>query len=102
MSRKHRHLEASEHQKEIVRVTKRRLFLVAGSLAAVLAMLIFKIGGSFWPDWLMDYSRAFVALLGFLLISLSLLYPIIVEFYRAPGEKSGPGDLPGGYGGGAP
>ena len=100
MSRKRRHPKASERREQIARVTKRRLILIIGSLAVILAMLIFKVGGSLWPDWLMDYRRLFIAILGFVLIFLTLLSPIMIEFSSDPGHKSGPGDLPSGYGGG--
>jgi hypothetical protein len=100
MSKKRRHPKASERKEQIARVTKRRLLLVIGSLVAVLTILIFKVGGSLWPDWLMDYRRLFIAILGFVVIFLTLFSPIIIEFNSDPGQKSGPGDLPSGYGGG--
>ena len=101
MSKKHRHSRKHEDKKKIARITKRRLILVIGILAAVLALFIFRVGAAWWPVWLADYRMLIIGILAFLVIFLGLLSPIIMEVTGNPRTLSGPGKSPY-QGGGEP
>ncbi len=94
MSKKHRHSRVREDTKQKVRTTKRRLILVIGVLAAVLALLIFRAGAAWWPAWLVNSRVLIMGILGFLVLFLGLLSPIIIEVSRNPRTLSGPGKNP--------
>ncbi|MCG2784378.1 MAG: hypothetical protein L6461_04660 [Anaerolineae bacterium] len=66
--------------------------LVIGVLIATLAFLFFKIGGIFWPAWMLGYRNPLIALTGFLAIFLAFASPIIVNANSDPRPLSGTGD----------
>jgi pilus assembly protein TadC len=83
MSRKRRHLEKPENKKQIVQATKLRLFLL-------IAFLIVALAVSFL------YRSPFTAIILFIVIFLTLLSPVIIEFTNTPRTYPGPGKNPQG------
>jgi hypothetical protein len=99
MSKNRKHLKRRrptepENKKKIALVTKGRLILVISILIAILAALFFKAGYIFWPAWMIEYQKLFMALILFLIIFLTLLSPIIIEANSDPRPLSGPGKNP--------
>jgi hypothetical protein len=95
--RKHhkRHLpEKPETREQIARATKKKLIMIFSALAGILIFLIFEIGISLWPLWLVDIRKQFIALLVFIVIFLAFLAPIIIEYNSDPRPLSGPGRIP--------
>ena len=76
------------------RFVKQRLVFLISSLIAIIAILIFRVGQTLWPLWLVEYRSRIIALLLFALIFAILLSPIIIEFSRNPRALSGPGKNP--------
>ena len=105
MSAKHEHHEHS-HQgeygriQEIAEATRQGLIFVILILLAIMAVLFFKIGGFFWPAWLIEYRIALMVVNSFIIVSLTLLSPIIIEANSNPRPLSGPGTGRGGSWGG--
>ena len=89
---KQRRRKTLESKGLVVRTTRKRLTLVIGVLIVVLAFLFFKIGGIFWPTWMLAYRNPLIALAGFLAIFLAFASPIIVSANSDPRPLSGPGD----------
>ena len=96
MSRKRSHTPSKNAmtKSDVVRKTKRRLALVLAILAVPLALLIFKAGISYWPEWLIPYRGVFMGILSVAVIFLGLMSPIIIEFTKDPRSLSGPGKNP--------
>jgi hypothetical protein len=99
MTNKRRHLKqrittALESRKRIARATKRWLIFVITLLAIFIMTLWFKVGEAWWPAWLIDYRKLFLALVVFLLITVSLMSPVIIEANSNPQPFSGPGKNP--------
>lgn len=89
---KHRQRKNTENKGLIARITRKRLALVIGSMIAILAVLLFKIGDIFWPAWLFDLRAPLMALTAFLILFLLFAAPVIVGFSSDPRPLSGPGD----------
>ncbi len=92
--RKHQHLNIFDSKKRSARITRRILVLSIGILLVILAGLIFKFLGSYWPAWLVENRTLFIGILAFLAIFLGLLSPLLVEVNRNFRSLSGPGDNP--------
>ncbi len=90
-----RHLHGQRDSKKRSARTA-RLTLVIGLcvLAAAALALIFKLGGSFWPAWLVENRMLLIAVFGFLVLFIGLLSPLLLEVVRAPRSLSGPGKNP--------
>ena len=67
--------------------------IIIFSLAG-LSVLIFRVGQAFWPGWLIDDRRAFIAILSVIVLFLVLAAPVIMGFIDDPRSLSGPGKNP--------
>ena len=94
MSRKRKQNKASKNKQRIARITKKRLIILITSLLIVLAFFIFTPGKDFWPGWMIDERRIFIAILGIIIAILILMSPIIVVTESDPRPLSGPGKNP--------
>jgi len=94
MSKKHKQHKVSENKQKIARITKKRLIVLIGSLVAAWAFCVFQSGVDSWPIWMIDLRRVFIAILGFIIIFLILMSPIIVVTESDPRPLSGPGKNP--------
>jgi hypothetical protein len=65
---------------------------VISILIAFLVVLIFKVGVVFWPGWIIEYRKLFMALLLFVVIFLTFMSPVIIEANSDPRPLSGPGE----------
>jgi hypothetical protein len=83
-----------ESKQQIALATKQKLILTITILIAILAVLLFKVGGVWWPVWLVESQKALIAILVFLVIFFTLLSPIIIAFTSEPRPLSGPGKNP--------
>jgi len=89
------HLPTEMGRKErIAKATRRGLIIVLSILIALLGFLLFKIGGNHWPAWMVDLRTLFMAIIGFLVIFISLMSPIMIEVNSNPRTLSGPGKNP--------
>jgi len=94
MSKKRKQREASENKKQIARITKKRLIVLISSLLAAWAFCVFQSGVDSWPLWIIDLRKIFIVILGFIIIFLMLMSPIIVVTESDPRPLSGPGKNP--------
>ena len=99
MPKKRKERKVSENKQQIARITKKRLTIFITGLVVILACFVFKLGDDFWPAWLIDSRAGFIAILGFTIILLILMSPIIVVTESDPRPLSGPGKRPGMGGG---
>ena len=81
MSRRRRHPEKPVGTNKIVRVTKQRLALIIGILIVVSAILFL-------------YHSPVAAIVLFIVIFLTLMSPIIIEFTKTPRTYPDPGRHP--------
>lgn len=89
------HLPTKMGSKErIAKATRRGLIYVLATLIALLGFLLFKIGISHWPAWMLDLRTLFMAIITFLIIFVSLMSPIMIEVNSNPRTLSGPGKNP--------
>jgi hypothetical protein len=92
---KHIQQEGYKSNEQIALATKQGLVLVISILVAILVALVFKIGGYFWPRWLLEYRESLIGFFLFITIFLTLFSPVIIEYNRNPRHFSGPGKYPG-------
>ena len=94
MPKKRKQLKISDKKQYIARITKKRLIIFIISLLAALAFFILKPGEAFWPAWMIDERRTFIAILGIISFFLILMSPIIIVTESDPRPLSGPGKNP--------
>jgi hypothetical protein len=94
MSKTKRKRQESEHRKQLASLVKGGLIFVISILSVLLFVLIFKVGESYWPIWLMNSRGLLAAIISFITIFLILLSPVIIEMTSNPRVLSGPGDTP--------
>ena len=94
MSKKRKQRNVSESKRQIARITKKRLIVLIGSLLAAWTFCVFQPGVDSWSIWMIDLRRVFIAILGFTIIFLILMSPIIVVAESDPRPLSGPGKNP--------
>jgi cytochrome bd-type quinol oxidase subunit 2 len=85
-----------EYIKQMAKSVRRRLILVISILLLMLLVLLFRVGGSYWPAWLIHSRKLLAVILAFVSIFLILLSPIIIEATSNPRALSGPGKNPKG------
>ncbi len=94
MSKKRGDLIKFDDKKRIAQNTKKALSLLITFLIAIILGLIFKVGESWWPTWVINYRKAITGILLFVVMYLILLSPIMIEFNSNPRHLSGPGKNP--------
>ena len=96
MSRMQRDLSEHEARKQIVKTVKRRLALLIAFLIIILLVLIFRVGESWWPVWMIEHRTQIEGIILLGVICLILSSPIIIEADSNPRALSGPGKNPKG------
>ncbi len=96
MSRTRKHPKDHQARKEIARTTKRRLTFGIAGLAAILLALMFRVGATAWPAWLVAYRTQIEGIIALAVILLIVLFPLITEVSSNPRNLSGPGKNPEG------
>ncbi len=84
-------------KKQIAQKTKRVLFLLSTFLLAICLVLLFKLGESLWPVWIITHR---IQVMGFLLLGIAVIIlfsPLIVEVTSNARRLSG-SDPPPWYG----
>ena len=76
------------------RTIKRRLITWIAFLIIGIVTLIFSIGETWWPMWIVEYRTRIAALLMLITIGSILLSPLIIEYSKHPRALSGPGKNP--------
>lgn len=98
MSRKPKHNKVSKNKQQIIqkiaRITIKRLAVIISALLVIIAFFIFTPGEGFWPAWMIDSRKIFVAIFGIITAILILMSPIIVVTESDPRPLSGPGKNP--------
>jgi hypothetical protein len=84
-------------KEQIALLTKQNLILVISLLLSVLFFFVFKIGGIFWPAWLVELRWPILYILIFVTIYISLFAPVMIEANSNPRPLSGPGRNHGTY-----
>ena len=96
MSKMGRHHNEHKGRKRIANVMKQRLVLLITFLSAILIGLIFQVGKSWWPVWMIEYQRQITGILLLAIICSIVASPIIIEADTHPRALSGPGKNPKG------
>jgi hypothetical protein len=96
MSKTKKQLKEREYIKQIAESMRKRLIVVISILLAILLVLLFRVGGDYWPTWLINSRKLLATILSFVVIFLILLSPIIIEATSNPRVLSGPGKNPKG------
>ena len=74
---------------------ERGLLTTIPFLSILALALIFRIGESLWPVWLVEHRSPLIAILLLISIVLLILSPIIIEYSEKPRSlSSGPGKNP--------
>jgi hypothetical protein len=94
MSGVRRRHKKHQGRNRVTRITKEGLVLVIAFLLAIILVLLFKVADVLLPLWMIEYRNQIEGILLFIVILLSLLSPIIVEFDTNPRVFSGPGKDP--------
>jgi len=94
MPRKRRHFRIGRNGKKIAQNTLQGLVLFGYFLLAIIFVLMFEVGESVWPAWLIEYRTRIAGILLFALTFLIFLSPVIVEVNSHPRALSGPGRNP--------
>ena len=96
MSNIRRHHNERDGKGRIARAIKQRLVLLISFLAAILLVLIFRVGEAWWPGWIVDHQRQTIGIMLLAIICVIALSPIIIEADSNPRALSGPGKNPKG------
>jgi hypothetical protein len=75
-------------------MVKQRLIVWIAFLSIVIVVLIFRVGESLWPIWVVEYQTRIAALLMLITIGSILLSPLIIEYAKSPRAFSEPGKNP--------
>jgi hypothetical protein len=86
-----------EMRNHIANKTKRSIVFLVSSLIAPCTILIFKIGESFYPPWIIAHRTQIIGILLLSIVVITNISPLIVEVNSNPRPLSGPGDRPSGY-----
>jgi len=96
MSQLRKRLKKHDSQKQISQTLTNRLVAAIGFLILILVVLIFRIGETWWWNWLAEHRTQIIGLLALITLSLILLSPIMVEASSNTRTLSGPGKNPKG------
>jgi Na+/melibiose symporter-like transporter len=91
MSHTRRHLHKLESKKQIARAMKQRLIMLVSFLTTILIALIFRIGESWWTEWMIDHQKQMIGIMLLAIICVIALSPLIIEADSHPRALSGPG-----------
>ena len=94
MLRMRKHHKSRMDRKQIARTTKRNLTLLITFLAEISLVLIFRVGESFWPMWMIEYRTRILGIILLAEVCTILLSPLIIEVNSNPRPLSGPGKNP--------
>ena len=89
--------QVTKIKKQIAQKTKRFLFLLSTFLIAICFVLLFKLGVSLWPLWIITHRTQII---GFLILGVAviiLVSPLIIEVASNARQLSG-SDPPPWYG----
>ena len=75
----------------IAQRTKRRLVLLLALLTATFLIVLFKVGESLWPIWLIAHRTQILGFLVFVTLVIFFSSPLIIEANSNPRPLSGPG-----------
>ncbi len=96
MFKAQKHLNQRESRRQISQVVKQRLILLISFLSAILLILLFKVGETWWPGWMIDHQRQIMGIVLLAIICVMVLSPLIIEADTNPQALSGPGKNPKG------
>jgi len=99
MSKRRKHLKRNSgiqiaEKKQVVLATKKVIVITVAVMVIVVIILIFDVGSAYWGNFLIEHRRFFIGILLLLVLSLSLISPLIVEANSNPRPLSGPGKNP--------
>lgn len=94
MSRIQRRRKELEDKEKIAKIVTRRLVLLISFLIAMLLMVVFRVGESLWPLWLVEYQLRVIAILLLVILCSILLSPLMIEAPSNTRTLSGPGKNP--------
>lgn len=94
MSETQKHTKRSEEIKRVAQAMRLRLSAFIAFLAAIVFILIFRIGETWWYQWMIDYRARIIGIILLIVVALIFLFPVIVEFTSNPRHLSGPGKPP--------
>lgn len=90
-------VEVNQIREHIAQKTRRVLFVLESILIAGCLIVIFRIGESMYPAWVIEYRNLIIGVLLSIIVVVFLASPVIVEVNSNPRPLSGPGDRPSGY-----
>ncbi len=96
MFKTQRHFNEREDRRQISLVVKQRLIVLTSFLCVVLLVLLFKVGETWWPSWMIGHQKQIMGILLLAIICVVVLSPLIVEADTNPRALSGPGKNPKG------
>ena len=83
-----------EMRNEIAQKTSKGIILFLSLLTIPCVILMFNLGNSFYPPWLIAYRIQIIGVLLFAIILAVISSPLIVEVNSNPRPLSGPGKNP--------
>jgi hypothetical protein len=84
----------SEGRIRFARMMKHRLTLLIAFLIVLLLALLFRVGDSWWPIWMVEYQKQVTGIILLAIVCLVLLSPVIIEADSNPRGLDGPGKNP--------
>lgn len=75
-------------------ILKQRLIFLISFLSVSVITLIFRVGGNWWPVWLVDYRSRIIGILLLVLIVVIVSSPLLIESSQRPRDFPGPGKNP--------
>jgi hypothetical protein len=80
--------------KKTVRIVKRRLIFILSLLGLSAAALIFRVGETWWPLWMVNSRTRLIGILLFVFVMVVASFPLMIESSRRPRTYPGLGRNP--------
>jgi hypothetical protein len=80
--------------KKTVQTVKRRLIFILSLLGLSAAALIFRIGETWWPLWMVSSRLRLIGVLLFLFVMVIASFPLMIESSKRPRNFPGLGKNP--------
>ena len=75
-------------------IVEQRLIVLISLLSVSVTILIFRVGESWWPLWMVDYRSRILGILLLALVIVVVSSPVIIESSQRPRDFPGHGKNP--------
>lgn len=86
--------QAAEIKRQIAERTRRVIIILSACFSTILLILMFRVGESVYPAWMVEHRTRIIAILALGLILTVTTAPLVIEVNSNPRRLSGVGKYP--------